>query len=303
MNQNVERRAARPRARGHNRIVRSSAQIVAAAGAMVAAVAWAANRPIEAGKPGNLLELPAAVISAPAGTGSSTSSQFSFLSNAVARAEVEAPSPVTRRIAAVLRRYAKDDRVADRAAAAVVREGRKNNVDPVLIVGLMIIENAKIDPSARSNVNATGLMQVMPFHRGKWDCGSNNLVDVETNICYGTKILKDAITRAPNLNKALLRYNGCVRGTNTPNCHTYPRKVLGYANHVSTMMNAVARGNDITKISLFPPGTFAKAKANRPARSKAKSRARTSRTRLAANTRTSRTRVATARRSTRTRSD
>jgi hypothetical protein len=25
--------------------------------------------------------------------------------------------------------------------------------------------------------------------------------------------------------KGLLRYNGCVRGTNTPRCHTYPNKV------------------------------------------------------------------------------
>jgi hypothetical protein len=25
--------------------------------------------------------------------------------------------------------------------------------------------------------------------------------------------------------RALLAYNGCVRGTNTPNCHTYPNKV------------------------------------------------------------------------------
>jgi hypothetical protein len=28
--------------------------------------------------------------------------------------------------------------------------------------------------------------------------------------------------------KGLLRYNGCVRGTNTPRCHTYPTKVARY---------------------------------------------------------------------------
>ena len=28
--------------------------------------------------------------------------------------------------------------------------------------------------------------------------------------------------------KGLLRYNGCVRGTNTPRCHTYPSKVARY---------------------------------------------------------------------------
>ena len=30
------------------------------------------------------------------------------------------------------------------------------------------------------------------------------------------------------VNKGLLRYNGCVRGTNTPNCRTYPNKVKTY---------------------------------------------------------------------------
>ena len=30
---------------------------------------------------------------------------------------------------------------------------------------------------------------------------------------------------AQGLRKGLLRYNGCVRGTNTPNCFRYPDKV------------------------------------------------------------------------------
>jgi hypothetical protein len=32
-------------------------------------------------------------------------------------------------------------------------------------------------------------------------------------------------TEPGSLMKGLLRYNGCVRGTNTPRCHTYPSKV------------------------------------------------------------------------------
>ena len=32
---------------------------------------------------------------------------------------------------------------------------------------------------------------------------------------------------APNTRVALLQYNGCVRGRNTPNCHLYDDKVLG----------------------------------------------------------------------------
>ena len=33
---------------------------------------------------------------------------------------------------------------------------------------------------------------------------------------------------ASDASKGLLRYNGCVHGTNTPNCKTYPTKVKNY---------------------------------------------------------------------------
>jgi hypothetical protein len=33
---------------------------------------------------------------------------------------------------------------------------------------------------------------------------------------------------------ALLRYNGCVKGTNTPRCHTYPSKVKNFVESKAT---------------------------------------------------------------------
>ena len=141
------------------------------------------------------------------------------------------------RVSSVLRRYTKDTDRADRIAAALVREGGKRNLDPALLVGLLIAENAKLDPTARSNVSARGIMQIMPFHAGKWkDCPSTDLVDVDSNICYGTSILAQYIKKSPSLEKALLRYNGCVRGTNTRNCHTYSGKVLRYADKAASQM-------------------------------------------------------------------
>lgn len=144
------------------------------------------------------------------------------------------------RIGQVLRRYTRDGHLADRIASALVSEGRRKNIDPVLLVGVLLTENAKLQPRAQSNVRATGLMQVMPFHRGKWkDCPSNDLGNVETNICYGTSILADFIRRKPNLRTALQGYNGCVRGTNTPHCHTYSGKVMKFASLTSRQMRAV----------------------------------------------------------------
>lgn len=203
-------------------------QVVFAAVMMLAGVVWAGTR---AGtvyaKPGELLALPATVVKP-------TLTPEQIL---IGDATPDLSAPVTQRIALVLRKFAKDDRVADRAATALVREAARKNIDPVLLVGLMITENSAIDPLAKSSVGATGLMQVMPFHAGEWGCGSDNLVNVESNICHGVAILADYVRRSPkNLHKALLRYNGCVRGTNTPNCHTYSAKVYKHANNASRLM-------------------------------------------------------------------
>src|SRR6478672_10848660 len=126
------------------------------------------------------------------------------------------------RVSSVLRRYTKDTTRANTIAQALVSEVTKKNLSPSLLIGILLTENAKLDPQARSNVSARGLMQVMPFHAGKWKgCTSKDLADIASNICYGTSILADYIKRAPSLAKALLNYNGCVKGTNTPGCHSY----------------------------------------------------------------------------------
>jgi len=153
-------------------------------------------------RPSALLEMPGAVISAPR------------------------PSEDPFRISQVLRRYTRNGDVADRIANAVVAEGRKKKIDPTLLVGVMLVETDNLNPRARSFVGARGLMQVMPFHRGRWGCKSEDLYSIEGNICHGVSVLADAIKNAPNLGVALQRYNGCVRGTNTPGCSSYTRKVL-----------------------------------------------------------------------------
>lgn len=143
------------------------------------------------------------------------------------------------RMSRVILKYTKDTSRAERIAGALIREGGKKHIDPVLLVGLLLTENSRFDTTARSNVSARGLMQVMPFHAGKWGCSSGNLMDVDTNICHGVAILASYIKGAPNLQRALQRYNGCVRGTNTPNCGTYSGKVLRFADQVASQMLSV----------------------------------------------------------------
>src|SRR6266545_2012746 len=163
--------------------------------------------------------------------------QLLALPGAVIHAQT--PSQEAFRIGQVLRRYTRDGERADRIADALVTEGAKAKIDPALLVGVMLTEDAKLDPRAKSSVEARGLMQVMPFHSGKWGCGSKDLFNIESNICHGVSVLAQTIKKAPNLNRALLAYNGCVKGRNTKNCHTYSSKVMKARALTESQMMAV----------------------------------------------------------------
>lgn len=105
------------------------------------------------------------------------------------------------------------------------RYANENDIPFSLFLSILFVES-RFQPRARSFVGATGVAQVMPLHRGKWGCG-NDLWDLQTNICSGARILGSYYRdQRGDWNKALLRYNGCVRGTNTPNCHQYPNWIF-----------------------------------------------------------------------------
>jgi soluble lytic murein transglycosylase-like protein len=210
------RRDERPPSRWRS-IAKTVAHAVAAALLLASGTIWTLNQQHpKYVKPGDLLRLPAAIVNAN-------------------------PPPLSEqafRVSQVLRKYTKDTVRANTIAQALVSEGARKNLDPALLIGVLLTEDAKLDPNARSNVAARGLMQVMPFHAGKWkDCPSNSLTDIASNICYGTSILAQYMKRAGgSVASALQHYNGCVHGTNTPNCSTYSGKVLKYADEAASQM-------------------------------------------------------------------
>lgn len=115
--------------------------------------------------------------------------------------------------------------LARRVAWPLVENAYERGLDPATVVAVLLIESSG-RPDATSFVGARGLMQVMPLHRGQWDGCGDDLYDIDSNLCYGTSILAWLLGRFKgDERRALLAYNGCVRGTNTPNCHTYPNKV------------------------------------------------------------------------------
>jgi soluble lytic murein transglycosylase-like protein len=139
----------------------------------------------------------------------------------------------------VLRRRGVPSEVARRVAWPLAAHASDAGVDPATVISVMLIESAG-NPDATSSVGARGLMQVMPSWTGYWRQCGRDLYDVEDNLCYGTKILAYFLERhRGDERKALLGYNGCVRGTVTPTCGQYPDKVDRVRRQVrSEMANA-----------------------------------------------------------------
>lgn len=116
--------------------------------------------------------------------------------------------------------------IALRVADAIQKNAREAGVEPLLVVGIIGVENNVLKTTARSGAGARGIMQVMPHWRSTFrnECGSS-LTNIETNICFGVRILKLYINEAPSLRSALLRYNGCTTGA----CTRYPSQVFSSA--------------------------------------------------------------------------
>jgi len=135
-------------------------------------------------------------------------------------------------LASFLGRRTKDAEMADRIARAIVKESERMQMSPSLLMGVLLTENPRLEAGTVSSQGAIGLMQVMHFHAGEFDCESDDLLQVEANICHGAHVFRSYLTRTGDVHSALLRYNGCVASSNTPNCYRYPAKVMRAAHQV-----------------------------------------------------------------------
>jgi len=139
-------------------------------------------------------------------------------------------------IAEVLRSYRNDPELTHEIAVALVREAHRAGLEPRVLLSVLLVENPMLETRARSFAGAVGLMQVMPLHRGQWRACRPDLESIDSNICHGAQIFASYLRQSDgDVDRALLRYNGCVRGTNTPNCHGYPSWVYARAGKVSMM--------------------------------------------------------------------
>lgn len=132
----------------------------------------------------------------------------------------------------VLERRGVESDLARRVAWPLVEYSHQNQLDPAMVLSIMWIES-RGRPDATSFMGARGLMQVMPMHRGRWRGCGRDLYAIDDNLCYGTSILAWYLRHyGGDERRALLGYNGCVRGTNTADCFRYPQKVWAIRDQV-----------------------------------------------------------------------
>lgn len=96
--------------------------------------------------------------------------------------------------------------------AAAFRAGGEHRVDPLLVLAVVAVES-RFNPVAESGLGARGLMQVLPkYHQDKLAeyGGDAALLDPLLNIEIGTRILREYLRRAGDLESGLQMYGGAA---------------------------------------------------------------------------------------------
>lgn len=122
------------------------------------------------------------------------------------------------------RRFYVAREATERVVRTAYRAGREMGLDPLLILAVISIESS-FNPIAESVAGAKGLMQIIPrYHLEKLreHGGEQAVLDPESNILVGTRILREYLGRAGTLEAALQYYNGAASDTTA----RYARKVI-----------------------------------------------------------------------------
>lgn len=99
------------------------------------------------------------------------------------------------------------------AVFAAYRAAGEVGLDPLLVLAMISIESS-FNPAAESSMGAKGLMQIIPrFHLAKLEehGGEEAVLDPESNILVGARILQEYVRRTGSLVAGLQQYNGASR--------------------------------------------------------------------------------------------
>ncbi len=135
--------------------------------------------------------------------------------------------------------------VAASATQTVVRAAhhaaRESGLDPLLVLAVISVES-RFNPVAESAMGAKGLMQIIPkFHLDKLreHGGAEAVLDPESNIRVGTRILQEYVSRFGTLEAGLQFYNGAAWDASAQ----YAQKVLAERGRLEAALRLALRSD------------------------------------------------------------
>ena len=139
------------------------------------------------------------------------------------------------------RRYYVAASQTGRFVAVAYRAAREVGLDPLLVLAVISVES-RFNPIAESVMGAKGLMQIIPrYHHAKLDLfggGEEAVLDPESNILVGTRILKEYVRRMGTLEAGLQFYNGALWDGSAQ----YAQKVLAEQRRLEVVARATESG-------------------------------------------------------------
>lgn len=137
------------------------------------------------------------------------------------------------------RRYLVAAQATGRWVSAAYDAAEEVGLDPLLLLAVISVES-RFNPVAESAMGAKGLMQIIPrFHRDKLDelGGEDAVLDPETNIRVGARILKEYVRRTGTLEAGLQYYNGAMSDESAQ----YSQKILAERSRLEATLRAALK--------------------------------------------------------------
>ncbi len=138
------------------------------------------------------------------------------------------------------RRYQVASGATQRWVRAAYRAGEEVGLDPLLVLAVISVES-RFNPVAESVMGAQGLMQIIPrFHRDELleAGGEDAVLDPETNILVGARILQEYVSRSGTLEGGLQTYNGALSDP----AGLYAQKVLAERDRLQRVLRVAPAG-------------------------------------------------------------
>jgi soluble lytic murein transglycosylase-like protein len=165
---------------------------------------------------------------------------------AVGPALTEVSDPAQRALADYLsRRFAIAGEATGQMVGAAYRAANEVGLDPLLVLAVISVES-RFNPIAESAMGAKGLMQIIPrYHLARFDAlgGEAAVLDLESNILVGARILQEYVYRTGTLEAGLQFYNGAMADGSA----LYAQKVFVERERIEAALKAALRSALVTQ--------------------------------------------------------